>query len=734
MLRVSNKNKLIVSFVTLLLIGLIASTTVAYLHVKSGLEVAIQDELQLKAKLVAAELNHWTKGTIEQVEHFALHLEFLEDDLQQHPNVDFFLKRHPNNYALEHLGYVIDSNGYYRITDWQPPETYDPRKRPWYIEGKLANSARFGKPYISVGSEQAAWLAVTAPIKQDGKFIGLAAAHIRFNDVLSMLRDLDVGMMGKAFLVDQYGNLDLPSIQNIDLLWLQDVKNIIKLGITGDLTLASDTSEQLFYITKSFDHIASRIVFAVPKKAIAQKIYQDTLLLLIKFLVIFLAIMISLYLSNRHLLAPIFNYLELDSVTHLPSKKHAKQQISQTFLQSGKPGRLLIINMENFNRITATYPAEQVSLLQNMIKERIQLQLTRHSLLGNFSESRYIAYYQLNDEVNNDLLVNIAAELAKLYEMASGGIYCNFRMGVCDFPAYGKNVETLIDNAFSALASVNRQHNNSFAVFTPKINQQFHDAQQIYNAMKKGLDAEEFTMVYQPQVSRSTGAMFAVESLVRWHSATLGRSVSPVEFIPIAESNGLMVSLGNSIIKQVFCQISQWNEQGLDIAKISINISPQQLLAEYFFENLMSNIEQFSVPPAQIELEITETSLLKDPNTSIAILNKLSERGFSIAIDDFGTGYSSLEYLNMMPLHKLKIDRSFIIDLDKKAKSAALVKTIIAMANNLNLEVLAEGVENEAEANTLQAMGCDKIQGYLYSKPLTAIDLAAYVGKFEECA
>ena len=126
-------------------------------------------------------------------------------------------------------------------------------------------------------------------------------------------------------------------------------------------------------------------------------------------------------------------------------------------------------------------------------------------------------------------------------------------------------------------------------------------------------------------------------------------------------------------------------------------------------------------------MEITETSLLQDPNASIEILNKLSQCGFSIAIDDFGTGYSSLEYLNTMPLHKLKIDRSFVIDLDKKTKSAVLVKTIIAMANNLGLEVLAEGVENEAEANTLQALGCDKIQGYLYSKPLNAIDLAAYI-------
>ena len=245
--------------------------------------------------------------------------------------------------------------------------------------------------------------------------------------------------------------------------------------------------------------------------------------------------------------------------------------------------------------------------------------------------------------------------------------------------------------------------------------------------MKKGLYAEEFSMVYQPQINTISGELFAVEALVRWHSETLGKTVSPVEFIPIAESNGLMVSLGDNIIRQVFSQVSQWNRERIVIAKVSINISPLQLLAHRFYEDLMAKVHDFDISPKQIELEITETSLLKDPNASIAILNKLSMSGFSIAIDDFGTGYSSLEYLNTMPLHKLKIDRSFVIDIDKKAKSAVLVKTIIAMAKNLDLEVLAEGVENEAEASTLQALGCDKVQGYLYSKPLTAEDLATYV-------
>ena len=239
-------------------------------------------------------------------------------------------------------------------------------------------------------------------------------------------------------------------------------------------------------------------------------------------------------------------------------------------------------------------------------------------------------------------------------------------------------------------------------------------------------------MVYQPQINSLSGELFAVEALVRWHSKALNRTVSPAEFIPIAESNGLIVSLGENIIRQVFSQVAQWNEQGLTIAKVSINISPQQLLAHSFYDNLMCWINDVKVSPKQIELEITETSLLQDPTASIAVLNKLNQCGFSIAIDDFGTGYSSLEYLNTMPLHKLKIDRSFVIDLDKKTKSAVLVKTIIAMAHNLGLEVLAEGVENQAEASTLQVLGCDNIQGYLYSKPLSAPDLVDYIAKREQ--
>lgn len=727
----SNKNKLVISFIAMLLIGLLASTLVAYSHVKSRIEVAIQVEIKLKANFVLAELNHWTADIVEQVNSFSLYLEDHELGIEQHHSFEEFLRWHPYEHGLQHLGFVSDVDGAYSVNNWQVPKNYDARKRNWYIEGKAADKAVFGQPYISIENDKEAWMAVTSPIKSQGRFVGLASAHVNFDYMLSVLRSIDMDMAGNVFLVDNNGEIILSDLQSTNNIWSQQTQSIFRENAVEGIIPIKQSSPYTFYATKAVKNLNSHIVFAIPNSIIAKETYQGTLTLLAKFLVIFILVMIILYFSNRHLLAPLFDYLELDSVTSLPSKKHFKQQVEQQFLLPGKKGRLLIINMENFNRITASYPAAYVSLLQNQIKERIQKQLALPSLLGNFSESRYIAYYEIDEGSNKEMLDRLTLALAEFYEIAGGEIYCNFRIGASDFPEHGQNIETLIDNAFSALGSVSRQQSNTYSIFTAKINQQFSDAQQIHNAMKKGLSTStsEFSMVYQPQVDTESGKLFAVESLVRWNSKSLKRMVSPAEFIPIAESNGLMVSLGDNIIRQVFRQISLWNKQRINVPLVSINISPQQLLMANFYSNLMVNIEYFDISPLQIELEITETCLLDNPKETIALLYKLSQEGFAIAIDDFGTGYSSLQYLNSMPLHKLKIDRTFIVDLDKKEKSAVLVKTIVAMAKNLDLAVLAEGVETHEEAKALQVLGCNKIQGYLYSKPLTASDLAAFIEK-----
>lgn len=729
MSQLNNKNKLAANFIALLFIGLLTSSMVAYQHVKGWQERAIHDELQLNASLVSTQLSLWVDQTLNHVEHFALFLATSGESLRDHPSFQRYMEQHPKRGGLEYLGYALESDGYYGVTDWQVPEGYDPRQRPWYIEGKAAKQPTIGLPYISVGNASKTFLAVTSPIFVQDQFLGLASAHIAFDFLQIGLEKIDLNMRGHAFLIDKQGKVIVhEEKQQLGSLWsgFADIKDN-----ANSLMQVSESPTELFFISKQNPKLGWLLVFAIPKDAIEGELLHGVLLLLGKFLLIFILVMFVLYLSNRHLLSPLFDYMELDSVTLLPGKKHFKRQLIDDFLLPGTKGKLLIINIDNFSRLTATYPAAQIHLLQNKIKERIQSLLHNKALLGSFSESRYIVYYDCDEEVSKynliDVLRNLTGVLAEQYQVAGREINCSFRIGTSSYPDHGNEIESLIDNAFSALANVRRYQDKNYGIFSPAINQQFSDEQLIHDAMNNAIRTAEFTMVYQPQIDTYTGEMFAMESLIRWHSSELKRTVSPGEFIPIAESGGLMVLLGDYIFDTVFKQISFWNKQGLKFGVVSINISPCQLLADDFYPKLQQSIAIHKVSPRQVEFEITETSLLENPMATIEVLRKLKADGFSIAIDDFGTGYSSLEYLNMMPLDKLKIDRAFVVDLDKKQKSAVLVKTIIAMAKNLNLDVLAEGVERKEEANTLADLGCHQIQGYLYSKPLTPDALPDFI-------
>jgi EAL domain-containing protein (putative c-di-GMP-specific phosphodiesterase class I)/GGDEF domain-containing protein len=727
--QMSNRNKLVANIIGLFFIGFITASTVAYQHVKFWQEQAIQDELLLNATKVVTQLDSWAEKRINQVDDFAKFIATSADSNQKHNHYKNYINQHPELAKIKYLGYSLEPDGDYNIADWQVPNGYDPRKRSWYVEGKAANKPFIGTPYVSADNTGKVLLAITSPIIRQGMFVGLASAHITLDFIQKQLNSIDVNMQGQAFLIDQQGMVIAHSdSQQLGSLWPGFVN--INGNTSGEIQVSESTTE--FFFLSSFGHKYQRqFVLAIPKKIIEQTLFSEALKLLSKFFLIFILIIALFYLSNRHFILPLFDYMELDNITLLPSKKHFKQQLLDSFLLPGKQGKLLLIAMDNFNRLTATYSASQVHFLQNKIKERIQSQLTENLLLGSFSESRYIAYYDCKDEPSKcycgQLLIDLADVLAKPYQVAGQEINCSFRIGASYFPDHGNEVESLIDNAFSALANIKPNQDKHYAIFSPIINQKFSKQQFIHDAMSNAIRSAELTMVYQPQIDSNSGKMFAMEALIRWHSSQLKRTISPGEFIPIAESSGLMVLLGDYIIESVFKQISLWNTQGVEFGLVSINISPCQLLMDDFYPKLKQSIEIHSVSPQQVELEITETALLENPITAIEVLHKLKADGFAIAIDDFGTGYSSLQYLNMMPLNKLKIDRAFIIDLDKNPKNAVLVKTIIAMAQNLNLDVLAEGVERIDEVKTLADLGCHKIQGYFYSKPLPAEALLDYI-------
>jgi len=241
----------------------------------------------------------------------------------------------------------------------------------------------------------------------------------------------------------------------------------------------------------------------------------------------------------------------------------------------------------------------------------------------------------------------------------------------------------------------------------------------IENSLRTAIKKNQFEVYYQPQIDLKTNKVVCLEALVRWIHPDAGL-ISPAKFIPIAEESGLITSIDRIVMKKAMKQISSWYAQGYNPGKISLNLATKQLLEDDFINEVEKNLETFRFKSQWLEFEITESDIMKDPQKSIKKLENINDMGIDLAIDDFGTGYSSLAYLKKFPLKKLKIDRSFVMDLEKDKDDAQIVKAIIALGTNLNMSLLAEGVETKAQLDFLNENGCDIIQGFYFAKPMNA--------------
>jgi EAL domain-containing protein (putative c-di-GMP-specific phosphodiesterase class I) len=243
------------------------------------------------------------------------------------------------------------------------------------------------------------------------------------------------------------------------------------------------------------------------------------------------------------------------------------------------------------------------------------------------------------------------------------------------------------------------------------------------NDLRLALERDEFFLAYQPQMGITTGEVTGIEALIRWQHPTLGL-VPPNEFIAIAENGGLILPIGEWVLRTACAQAQKWHREGFLTFPIAVNVSAVQFRQEGFCQLIRIVLHETGLPPQFLELELTETLLLSNADVMFAVLQELKELGVLLAIDDFGTGYSSLSYLKQFRVNKLKIDRSFIRDIAFDSDDAAITTAIISLARSLNLKVVAEGVENEAQMSFLRTHRCDEIQGYYFSKPVTAVELA----------
>jgi diguanylate cyclase len=312
-------------------------------------------------------------------------------------------------------------------------------------------------------------------------------------------------------------------------------------------------------------------------------------------------------------------------------------------------------------------------------------------------------------------------------------IHTSASIGIAMFPEDGESVETLIANADAAMYCAKQRGRNNIQLYTSGMNAITQDKVKLESDLHEALALKQFELHYQPKVDTATGLIHGVEALLRWHHPQRGL-VPPAEFIPLAEACGLIDSIGNWVVREGCRQARAWQDQGLPPLRVAVNLSAMQFRHGNLLHVIRDALNAAHLEPRFLEVEITESALMSDPEESVAILEQLSRMGVVVSVDDFGTGYSSMSYLHRFPIDKLKIDRGFIIALMSCADDATIVKAIVSLAHSLRLKVVAEGVETNEQLELLRQLGCDQYQGYQFSPAVPAAKFAELLRESREKA
>lgn len=395
--------------------------------------------------------------------------------------------------------------------------------------------------------------------------------------------------------------------------------------------------------------------------------------------------------------------------------------LNQSEMNQEEPFSLLSIDIDRFKQLNDSlghFAGDQILV---KIAERLSVDRTDDYKVYRQGGDEFIVLLKGNRQHANQLAQNILNRFAKSFYLDCHEYYISPSIGLSMYPQDGKDAETLLKNADEALFRVKEKGKAHYQFYRSDKTESFANMVSLETQLRKALERNEFILLYQPQVDLRSGKTKSFEALIRWNSKEFGL-VPPAEFIPLSEDTGLIIPIGNWVIEQACMQIKEWNELTGEEVTIAINISAKQFQQPTLVNTIQQAIHTFQINPSLLEIEITE-GVMQDTVETAPILKSLKELGVSIAIDDFGTGYSSLNYLKSFPIDVLKVDQSFVRGVHTNEKDAAITTTIIHLANSLGMMVVAEGIEEKAQATFLLNTNCHKGQGYYYSKPLSKIEI-----------
>ena len=421
-----------------------------------------------------------------------------------------------------------------------------------------------------------------------------------------------------------------------------------------------------------------------------------------------------------------------DSLTGLPNRQLLKDRVDQLIASSRQNSALfalLYLDLDRFKNINETLGHSMGDRLLTEVARRLQYTAGSETTVARVVGDEFVVVMTLKHEEDAARMAsNLLTHVSKSYDLDEHHLALTPSIGISLYPEDGEDFDTLIKSADVAMQLVKLEGRNAFHFFAKEMQQRTGRMLQLESALLSAIEEDQLHLVYQPQVRISDQQVIGVEALLRWNHPELGQ-ISPAEFMPIAENSGQIISIGEWVMRTAVNQLKQWMNQGVSPMIMSVNLSAIQFRHPNLIGLVNDILTESELPPEYLELELTESAAMLNPDHAINILQTLHKRGIRLSIDDFGTGYSSLSYLKKFNIYKLKIDQSFVRDIVTDSDDRAIVSAIIQMADSLGFHTIAEGVETQAQLEFLRERGCDEIQGYLYSKPLPADALIDWLKK-----
>lgn len=413
-----------------------------------------------------------------------------------------------------------------------------------------------------------------------------------------------------------------------------------------------------------------------------------------------------------------------DPLTALPNRSLALDRLAQALLQAQRTGAAVTVayvDLDNFRHVNDAFGRDSGDRVLQLVASRLRDQLRSTDTVGRLAGDEFVLILPGTAGAESG-----STEIQRVLEVFADPLVVNgvevlirASVGASVYPKDAVEAEALLNCANSAMIQAKSAGRNAFQYYGPEMNERVHDRLGLITALSRAVDRQELLLHYQPRVDVVSGRITGVEALVRWRRAN-GAMVSPAEFIPLAEESGLIEPIGGWVLNEACRQLAEWRREGALQIQMAVNLSARQFRDRSLVSEVQRVLEAHDLAPSMLELELTESALMRDVDAAAGQMANLKAVGVSLAIDDFGTGYSSLAYLKTFPLDHLKIDRSFVRDINTRPADLAICKTVIDLARCLNMRTVAEGVEQRDQLELLRSMECDEIQGFLFSKPLPA--------------